>query len=221
MRCQRTQAAARRVSHVGIGSRRLRSAQQLQRFLQARWRWARCLLRSLRTPVDSRQEYFSRRRCYRRTPRSALAETGSAGGRAFPPRAVWPFWPAGIAPRPKRRTRHPHTLGAMRAHEWQEMRIRRPAVADTGYSPSVSSDALPPAAVVLMRQRAFAGKAQQVMRAAGLGPGAGQALAAERLHADHRTDLVAVDVAVADAGVGLTMYSTVSSMRLCTPSVRP
>jgi hypothetical protein len=36
------------------------------------------------------------------------------------------------------------------------------------------------------------------VRAAGLGAGAGQALAAERLHADHRADLVAVDVDVAD-----------------------
>src|SRR6185312_14891659 len=50
-------------------------------------------------------------------------------------------------------------------------------------------------------QRAFAGEAQQVVRTAGLGTGAGQAFAAERLHADHRADLVAVDVAVADARV--------------------
>ena len=36
------------------------------------------------------------------------------------------------------------------------------------------------------------------MRAAGLGAGAGQAMAAERLHADHGADHVAVDVDVAD-----------------------
>ena len=36
------------------------------------------------------------------------------------------------------------------------------------------------------------------MRAAGLGAGAGKAVAAERLHADHRTDHVAVDIDVAD-----------------------
>src|SRR5574337_1995952 len=47
---------------------------------------------------------------------------------------------------------------------------------------------------------AFGGEAQEVMRAAGLGSGAGQVLAAERLHADHRADLVAVDVEVADLG---------------------
>jgi hypothetical protein len=41
-------------------------------------------------------------------------------------------------------------------------------------------------------------KRVQVVRAAGLGAGAGEALAAERLHADHRADLVAVDVDVAD-----------------------
>src|SRR5690348_7688783 len=50
-------------------------------------------------------------------------------------------------------------------------------------------------------ERALAGEAQQVVRAAGLGTGAGEAFAAERLHADHRADLVAVDVTVADAGV--------------------
>ena len=38
---------------------------------------------------------------------------------------------------------------------------------------------------------------REVMRAAGLWAGARQALAAERLHADHRADLVAVDVDVA------------------------
>src|SRR3546814_17848087 len=47
---------------------------------------------------------------------------------------------------------------------------------------------------------AFAGEAQQVVRAAGFGAGAGQAFAAERLHADHGADLAAVDVAVADVG---------------------
>ena len=40
-------------------------------------------------------------------------------------------------------------------------------------------------------------KSPQIQRAAGLRPGARQALAAERLHADHRADHVAVDVDVA------------------------
>src|ERR1700754_2227391 len=43
------------------------------------------------------------------------------------------------------------------------------------------------------RERALTGEAKQVVRAAGLRAGAGEAFAAERLHADHRTDLVAVD----------------------------
>ena len=37
------------------------------------------------------------------------------------------------------------------------------------------------------------------MRASGLGAGAGQAFAAEGLHADYRADHAAVDVDVADA----------------------
>src|SRR6187402_1462380 len=53
------------------------------------------------------------------------------------------------------------------------------------------------------RERALAGEAEQVVRAAGLRTGAGQTFAAERLHTDHRTDLVAVDVAVADARAAL------------------
>jgi hypothetical protein len=65
-------------------------------------------------------------------------------------------------------------------------------------SPSVSNEALPPAAVVLIGDGLLGGEARQVVRAAGLGAGAGQVLAAERLHADDRADLVAVDVAVAD-----------------------
>ena len=40
-------------------------------------------------------------------------------------------------------------------------------------------------------------EAAQIMRAAGLRPGAGEPLAAERLRADHRADLVAVDVDIA------------------------
>src|SRR5262245_61283729 len=46
--------------------------------------------------------------------------------------------------------------------------------------------------------RLLGGEARQVVRAAGLGTGARQVLATEGLHADHRADLVAVDVAVAD-----------------------
>ena len=44
-------------------------------------------------------------------------------------------------------------------------------------------------------------EAAQIVRPAGLGAGAGQAFAAERLHAHHGADDVAVDVDVADAGV--------------------
>src|SRR6185437_15172646 len=55
-------------------------------------------------------------------------------------------------------------------------------------------------------ERALAGEAQQVVRAAGLGAGAGEGFATERLRADHRADLVAVDVAVADAGVAADVF---------------
>lgn len=40
-------------------------------------------------------------------------------------------------------------------------------------------------------------EAPEIMRAAGLRPGAGEALAAERLRTDHGADLVAVDIDVA------------------------
>src|SRR6185437_686510 len=46
--------------------------------------------------------------------------------------------------------------------------------------------------------RLLRGEAWQVMRSAGLGAGAGQAVAAERLHADHSADHVAIDIDVAD-----------------------
>src|SRR4029077_9714778 len=46
-------------------------------------------------------------------------------------------------------------------------------------------------------ERALGGEAQQVMRPSGLGSGARQALAAERLYPDHRADHVAVHVRVA------------------------
>src|SRR5574337_1522851 len=48
---------------------------------------------------------------------------------------------------------------------------------------------------------ALAGEAQQIVRTARLGAGSGEALAAERLYPHHRADLVAVDIAVADAGM--------------------
>ena len=50
-------------------------------------------------------------------------------------------------------------------------------------------------------QRAFAGELEQVVRPACFWAGTGQTFAAERLHADHRSDLVAVDVAIADPDV--------------------
>ena len=46
---------------------------------------------------------------------------------------------------------------------------------------------------------AFGRKASDIVRSARLGPGAGKAFAAERLAFDHRADLVAIDVQVADA----------------------
>src|SRR5690242_12698952 len=46
---------------------------------------------------------------------------------------------------------------------------------------------------------ALSREAVQIARAAGLGARAGEALAAERLHADHGADHVAVHVGVADA----------------------
>src|SRR3954462_10720995 len=46
--------------------------------------------------------------------------------------------------------------------------------------------------------RLFGGKAQQIMRSARLGAGAGQAVATEWLDADNRADHVAVDIDVAD-----------------------
>src|SRR5574343_900118 len=48
------------------------------------------------------------------------------------------------------------------------------------------------------RDRAFAGEAQQVVRAAGLGAGPGEAFAAEGLDPDYGTNDVAIDVGVAD-----------------------
>src|SRR3977135_4530019 len=48
------------------------------------------------------------------------------------------------------------------------------------------------------RKDAFGGESHEVIRAAGLRPGAGQPLAAERLHAHHRADHVAVNVEMAD-----------------------
>ena len=50
-------------------------------------------------------------------------------------------------------------------------------------------------------------EARDIMRAAGLGPGAAQALAAERLAFDHRADLVAVDVEIADPGMLLDIVA--------------
>src|SRR6185437_5053462 len=53
---------------------------------------------------------------------------------------------------------------------------------------------------------AFGGEAQEVVRTAGLGAGAGQVFAAERLYADHRADLVAVDIEVADFGATADVF---------------
>ena len=48
---------------------------------------------------------------------------------------------------------------------------------------------------------------RDIMRAPGLGPGSGKPLAAERLAFDHRADLVAVDVEVADPGMCLDIVT--------------
>ena len=45
----------------------------------------------------------------------------------------------------------------------------------------------------------LAQQALQIQRTAGFGSGARQALSAERLHADHGADHVAIDIDVADA----------------------
>ena len=71
-----------------------------------------------------------------------------------------------------------------------------------------------------MLSRALGSEAVKIMWAAGLGAGAGEALAAEGLHADDGADHVAVDVEVADASRSW-MRRTVSSMRLWMPSVSP
>jgi hypothetical protein len=63
-------------------------------------------------------------------------------------------------------------------------------------------------------------QAIQVERATGLGTGAGQPFAAEGLHPDHGAHDVAVDVEVADRAA-FTTWAMVSSMRVCTPRVRP
>ena len=70
------------------------------------------------------------------------------------------------------------------------------------------------------RTHALGGVGEQGVGPAGLGTGARQPLAAERLHADDGADLVAIDVDVADPRA-LAMKSAVSSMRLWTPSVSP
>ena len=64
---------------------------------------------------------------------------------------------------------------------------------------SANKPALPPMAAVLTVQACSVVPLQQVMGAAGLGPGPGQAAAAEGLRAHHGADHVAVDVHVADA----------------------
>src|SRR5256885_13949813 len=68
------------------------------------------------------------------------------------------------------------------------------------------------ARVAASRRRVDAGhaldrEARDIMRSAGLGPGAAQTLAAEWLAFDHRSDLVAVDVEIADAGMLLDIIA--------------
>ena len=60
------------------------------------------------------------------------------------------------------------------------------------------------------RERLLDREARQILRAAGLGPGARQTHAAERLHADLRADHVAIHVDVADAGARDDRSATLS-----------
>ena len=66
------------------------------------------------------------------------------------------------------------------------------------HSPIAIRLALPPAAVVSVETTCSVREALQVVRAAGLRAGAGEADAAEGLRADDGADHVAVDVDVAD-----------------------
>src|SRR5450631_1531217 len=52
------------------------------------------------------------------------------------------------------------------------------------------------------RQRALAGKSSKVMRAAGLRARSRKPCPAERLHADHGSDHVSIDIGIADGCVG-------------------
>ena len=64
----------------------------------------------------------------------------------------------------------------------------------------------------IFAQRSLGGEPQQIVRSAGLGPGTGQAPPAERMHAHHRDDHIAVDVDVAGTGFSLTLRGR---SRLC------
>jgi hypothetical protein len=70
------------------------------------------------------------------------------------------------------------------------------------------------------RDGALGCEAVEVAGTAGFGAGAGEAFAAEGLHADDGADHAAVDIAVADPEPSQD-WRTVSSMRLWIPSVRP
>ncbi len=72
------------------------------------------------------------------------------------------------------------------------------ALTDVYPSSAASSAALPPAAAVLTLTTRSSAKAKQRDRASGFRPGARQATPAERLYPDHRADLVAVHIGVAD-----------------------
>ena len=102
-----------------------------------------------------------------------------------------------LLPRLHRERRGPHRVepGATRVE-----RGRVPATA-SARARAASSDAGGTSASVngTAVGEAVGAEAVQVVRPAGLGAGARQAFAAERLHADHRADHVAVDVDVADA----------------------
>ena len=69
----------------------------------------------------------------------------------------------------------------------------------TAAAPNPSNCTLPPVAVMSVVRTCSVANRREIVRPARLRSRARQTIAAERLHADHRADLVAVDVEIADA----------------------
>ena len=79
---------------------------------------------------------------------------------------------------------------------------------------------VPPGRRGVHRDGLLCAEAIQVMRAARFGAGAAQAFASERLHADHRANLVAVDVDISYVAARASACAR-ESMRVWMPIVRP